>query len=93
MTARRTKKQKESAKHTFTFQWTPSVSSARSEANVKREFPNEAKSTSETIRINKETKFTAKDANFTQIRRDLIKSLILASLILASEVVIYLVLY
>ncbi len=79
MAKRRTRKQKIQVKHKFTF-----------EPTVKSQFKNEPKA----ILLSKlDSKKAKKLANLTvlaSLKRDIIKSLILASLVLSLEIMIYL---
>ena len=92
MAKRRTRKEKEKAKHTFTVHWDP-TSDSISEASVKREFDGKSKLASKKVPKNKIANLTAKDMGLRLVRKDIFKSLILASIILASEIMIYLVWY
>ncbi len=83
MGKRRTRKDKVKARHTFNLSWVP-------EAGVKGQFNSEAdKLMPKPVRAEMAMS-KAKDAPFTSLKRDILKSLIVASLILALEVVIYL---
>lgn len=91
MAKKRTRAQKEKAHHNFTISWDPSLKIQSPKANVKRHFKNEASSKSiqaaKTIKAN----ITEHSYDNKAIRKDIIKSLSLASLILCLELVIYLV--
>jgi hypothetical protein len=90
MTKRRTKKQKQEAKHSFAIHWEPEAKKGSSEPSVKRQFK---KSGSRKIPSSSRTDLarnTAELDNLASIKKDILKSLILAGIILASEVVIYL---
>ena len=96
MSKRRTKKQKLKAKHAFTIPWTPGKVSqiepkkASFEPDVKGQFEKTSISQKpqSSERILPEN--TGDKANLASIKKDIAKSLILAGLILASEVVVYL---
>ncbi|KKR39552.1 MAG: hypothetical protein UT72_C0006G0011 [Candidatus Woesebacteria bacterium GW2011_GWB1_40_101] len=81
MAKRRTRKEKERAKHTFTFTFEP---------DVKRQKKGELKAQNLKLDAYENAKLSAKDSQFEPIKRDIVKSLILASLILGLELVIYL---
>ena len=80
---RRTKKEKLKARHEFSLSWS-------NEANVKGQFNSEATTPSAKPVKTESAKITANDASLKPLRRNLIKSLAVASLILALEVVLYL---
>ncbi len=97
MAKRRTKKQKSKAKHQFLLNWKPdSISSsneaknAQVEAVVKGQIKNRVSPGRQREAKLKIADFQAKKEGLVLIRRDIIKSLFLASLILALEVVLYL---
>lgn len=95
VTRRRTRKQKEAAKHRFTVYWSPSTPQAKrakSEPVVKGQFKKGQKAPKPQKLEEKLPEFKAKADNLASIKRDLVRSLILASLILGTEVMIYLVL-
>ncbi len=81
MSKRRTRKEKEKAKHTLTFTFEP---------DVKRQKESELKTQNLKLKAYENARLSAKDNQFEPIKRDIIKSLILASLILGMELVIYL---
>jgi hypothetical protein len=87
MPGRRTKKQKLKAKHSFNLSWAPS------EPRVKGQFNIEPKAQKPNSRPHESALNLAKDASLASIKKDMLKSLILASLILALEVVVYLAWY
>ena len=96
MAKRRTRKQKKGARHQFTLSWEPAKDEPKtntSEANVKgQNKKSEAKKKS--VRNVKNYSYSsAKSENLGTIKKDIIKSLILAGIIVASEIVIYLFLY
>jgi len=95
---RRTKKQKAAAKHTFTVSWRPSGSedelptgteNEQSEPAVKRQSKPSSTKLFKSKPYVKNTKNKAEDGNIVPIRREVVKSVALASLILGMEVVIY----
>jgi hypothetical protein len=80
MAKRRTRKQKERAKHRFTLL-------------VKGQFQNATKPKKTKAAQPKKAKFLAKQGDLASIKREIFKSLILASLILGLELMIYLAWY
>ena len=99
MTKRRTRKQKESVKHTFTVSWKPNVKVAPTEAKpslsepaVKRQFKKGESLASAKPEHNKNANSMVKDGYLIEIKRDIAKSLSLAALIVGLELVIYLAL-
>lgn len=87
MPKRRTRKQKETARHPFTIHWEPKKKDF--EANVKRQFQDCPKHSGSKTNLEKKSENTQEMANLALIKKDIVKSLVLAALILASEVVIY----
>ena len=87
MAKRRTKKQKEGARHTFNLSWAPS------EAGVKGQFNSEPKRPKAGARKHESALSLAKDDSLASIKKDIVKSLMVVSLILALEVVLYLAWY
>lgn len=93
---RRTKKDKINPKHSISISWDPDAVEAKkpsSEANVKRQLPNEKSRIQSSNRTLKLAKDTEKNDSLASVKKDLIKSLVFASLLIASEVVIYLFWY
>lgn len=91
MGKRRTRKQKEKAKHNFLLSWESSSNEAKSGGSVKRQFKNSLKSRKGKNKTSKKAKSKAKDESLIKIRHDIVKSLGLAVLIFGLEMVIYLV--
>jgi len=98
MAKRRTRKQKEFAKHPVTISWKPSSSASGSEAkktsfepNVKRQFNNENKNSNRSDVNLKGTYLSEKSYDLASIKKDMLRSLILATIIFASEIVLYFV--
>lgn len=90
MGTRRTKKQKLHAKHQFAISWAPTPERRLPEASVKGQIEKrEASSLGRGQKLNK-AEVPAKEGDFEAYKRNTIKSLILASLILGLEVVLYL---
>jgi hypothetical protein len=99
MAKRRTRKQKESAKHTFTVSWgqeqTRSSSKAKtslSEPTVKGQIKNGSNLASNKPKQAKNANSMVKDTHLGSIKRDIVKSLSLALVIVGLELVIYLAL-
>lgn len=94
MSKRRTKKEKINPKRNISISWQPEKTEAKnstSEADVKRQLLTDTNKVHSIKEINKLTIFTDKNSSLASVKKDLIKSLIFAVLIVASEVVIYLV--
>ena len=99
MAIRRTRKQKESAKHAFTVSWEPKKKEAPTKAKtslsepaVKRQFKNAQNPASSKPKMDKNANSMVKDGYLSEIKRDIAKSLSLASVIVGLELVIYLAL-
>ena len=90
MAKRRTRKQKIGAKHTFKTK-KPEVKTDASQPPVKRQFSLKAKVIPSLKPDLKKAKGTAKDPGLSTIRHDIVRSLILASLVLSLEIMIYLI--
>lgn len=97
MAKRRTRKQKEKAKHRLTVSWKPSTSSpkkagktASKKPRVKGQIKKASQAKEKSLHKAKKANSMAKDEGLSLIKRDIVKSLIIASLILSLEVVIYL---
>jgi hypothetical protein len=88
---RRTRKQKEKAHHPFLIRWEPESNTLSSRQLVKRQFKNSLKKGKGSDKGSKNAKSKAKGEDLTIIKRDIVKSLSLAALILSLEVMIYLV--
>jgi len=90
MAKRRTRKDKEKAHHSFSYSWQPEPEKAPSRHNVKGQFVSSLKDTSSKADRAKSANKLAKDDSLASIKRDIVKSLILASFILGAELVVYL---
>ncbi len=90
MAKRRTRKQKEKAKHQFKVSWKPEAKSTLSEPVVKGQTEVDKKAKKRKGTKRKKAYYKDNSDNLGTIKRDLVKSLIIASLILALEVVLYL---
>ena len=98
MAKRRTRKQKQEAKHTFSISWEPSPQTDESEAkksisepDVKGQLLDSVKRTSQKIKKDESAKYTERDVNLASIKKDIARSLILAGFILTTELVLYLI--
>lgn len=90
MAKRRTRKQKISAQHKFSISWSPEAQKDKTEPNVKGQITKTTKSKPIKAGKAKSAKSSAKDRDLVKIKRDIIKSLIFAGIILGTEIVIYL---
>lgn len=93
--SRRTRKQKERAKHQFLISWRPEINDS-SEAKLasKRNFVKSQTSPNDKVEnlkdsINENNNNSAKINDLASIKGNILKSLILAGFILASEIVLY----
>jgi len=80
----RTRKNKENPHYNFLYSWAPS------EAHVKRESLLTDKAIPVRLSASKRAEIQAKEDSMTRIKKDIIKSLILVSFILITELVVYL---
>jgi hypothetical protein len=87
---RRTRRQKQQAKHQFAVSWTPQPQKVSSEANVKSQIEIKPQARHDRARVSKKAQLLAKQEGFEAYGKDVVKSLILASIILATELVLYL---
>ena len=90
MAKRRTRRQKQEARHQFNVSWTPRPQSLSAEASVKSQIKIKPTPRLGRGQRSKKAKLLAKEGSFEAQRRDTLKSLILASVILAAELVLYL---
>ena len=90
MGKRRTKKDKQRAQHQFIYTWANEPKKARPKANVKRQLENPIEAKNEVPRTLKMAVNQGQVYGLASVRRDITKSLIIASLILGAELVIYL---
>lgn len=91
MSKRRTRKQRQKAVHHFNLSWQPEPKNRQSEPVVKRQSKNDLKVDSSEPDKAKLAIDSTKDEAGRVIKRNLVRSLIIVSLILALEVVVYLV--
>lgn len=87
MGKRRTRQQKEKAIHSFSLSWSPEANSG---GGVKGQFKNEAKASSPKASQRENAMLLAKDNSLRLIKKDVFKSLVIATLIITLEVVLYL---
>jgi len=90
---RRTKKEKVNPKRSHSYSWKPSTSEAENtsfEANVKRQLSNTKEKTNLKNKAHKIAIHTENNGTLASAKKDLYKSLAFAVLIIASELVIYL---
>jgi len=90
MAKKRTRKQKQNTKYTFAYKVINEAKNLNFEPTVKRQIKNTTKTPSKGTGLRKNAEPKAKDKYQSYIRKDITKSLIIVSLILALEVVIYL---
>lgn len=88
---RRTRKDKENARHDFLVSWEPDSDEAKSERSVKGQFKNSHADKKNKTKRPKKAKTKAKGTGEAAIKRDIVKSLGLAFLIISLEIMIYLV--
>jgi len=89
MAKRRTKKEKIKAKHSFGYQWSADKSGSYTEP-VNRQFVKAPKNKSAVLENSKSANLLDKDGNLGIIKKNMLKSLIISSLILSLELVLYL---
>lgn len=89
MAKRRTRKAKEKAKHAFTVSW-KEFEASDSEASVKRQIAKAGSSASTKPIKAKNTNFSGTFYPYQETKRAIVKSLVLAVLILSLELVLYL---
>lgn len=90
MSKKRTRKQKQNTKYTFANKIINEAKNLSLVPTVNGQIKNTIKSSSKSTGLQKNAVPTAKDKYRSYIRKDIRKSLIIVSLILALEVVIYL---
>jgi hypothetical protein len=90
MGKRRTRKDKEKARHQFLYSWATEPKKATSEANVNRQLKKPLEAKIQVTGSAKMAKNLAQVYDLASVRADITKSLIIASLILGAELVIYL---
>jgi hypothetical protein len=89
MAKRRTKRQKQQARHEFTISWEPNTKKQEFEANVKGQFQKESTLASAEAKDPKNAKFSAQELDLPGIKRNIKMSLIYTGLILTAEIVLY----
>lgn len=93
MAKKRTRKEKEHALHQFAISWKPNNSRLKKEmssTNVNSQLPGRNDVDLDISKSNKLATFTEKNVGLASIKKDLLRSLILVAVILASEIMIYL---
>lgn len=93
---RRTKKDKINPKRPTSISWSPSSNEAKytnSEANVKGQLLKFKPGKAPKKKTKKHAIYTDKNSTLASVKKDLAKSLLFATVIVASEVVIYLIWY
>ncbi len=91
MAKRRSKKQKEKAKHQFTISYTPTASGEASKIAVKGQTKTSSSGTNKDAAMPENALNKAEQESFIRSKREIVRSLGLASLVLGLEIVIYLV--
>lgn len=86
---RRTKRDKENAKHHFVYSWNPSSVEPSKQFTVKRQFSLGSRPKKSGSTDAKKAKDTASKASLYQTKKEIIRSVSLASLIVSLELVIY----
>ena len=94
MSKRRTRKQKEEAKHSYTYSWNPNPSEAKNrqgEASVKGQMKVGSDAQGGEPNANENAKNMGYIQDLASNKKGIYRSLLMAGVILASELVIYLV--
>lgn len=86
---RRTRKDKQGAKHTFKISWEKGISRRKKTEPVKGQSTNRHKDKKAGTANSKNAKSKAKDGFGKSLKKDIIKSLALAAIILSLEVMLY----
>lgn len=89
MSRRRSKSEKKSAKHPFLISWNESIKNPPSTKAVNRQFKSSETEATDTKIEAKKANVMVKEEGFALVKHDIIKSLILTSLILGLETVLY----
>jgi len=97
MAKRRTKKDKERAKHSFTLSWTPASPAGGPEpteklpeATVKGQLKKASEARAQKAPKYELANLSGKDENVANAKRDMMRSLIIAGAIVGLEIVLYL---
>ncbi len=90
MAKKRTRKQKEKAKHSFIKTHEVTTKKGSFEPAVKGQFKISKKARHKQPHASNKAMESAKDSNIVEVKKELVRSLLLASLILGIEVMIYL---
>lgn len=91
MAKRRTKKQKQEAKHTFSVKWESGSSIIKFEPSVNSQFKKTDSSSISESDFKKSAVNSVQYQEVKSIKKNIYKSLIISSLILVSEAVLYLI--
>lgn len=86
---RRTKKDKKEAKHTFVMSWEKGASERKKPDTVKGQSSSRHKNKKSGMKASKNAKGKAKDEFRENIKKDILKSLALATIVLSLEVMLY----
>ena len=90
MSKRRTKESKVNPNYNFLISWENKAKQAQSRQDVKRQIPDAHSRNSSSMDKIKKADISDKDNDLRLIKRNIIKSLALASLVLGIELVLYL---
>lgn len=88
---RRTRKDKQTARHDFLISWENGNSEPNLSTSVKGQKKMSLKKKAHVPSHSKSAKFSAKDRSWSVVRRDIVKSLLLTTFVFSLELVIYLV--
>lgn len=90
MSKKRTRKNKEKARHQFLVSWSPATNKASNNSSVNRQLGTRVSKLTKAKSIVKNANLSDQDESLGRAKKEIIRSLILSSLILAGEVVLYL---
>jgi len=90
MSKKRTRKDKEKARHKFLVSWDPATNKASKISSVNRQLGTRGSKLTEAKSRVKNANLSDQDESLGRAKKEIIRSLILSSLILAGEVVLYL---
>jgi hypothetical protein len=90
MGVRRTRKEKEQAKHSFNLSWNPEPQKKPTEATVKGQFNNPPEAKKQGSSKDELANLSDKDENIASAKRDIVRSLIISGAIVGLEIVLYL---
>jgi hypothetical protein len=89
MAKRRTRKDKETAKHQYTISWNPATINNTTEANVNRQNSGKFHASLKNNNSTKNAEYLAQESYLARTKRDIFKSLMLVILIIGIELVLY----